>query len=542
MGFRSRSPSAAALLKEARPTLATPDSELVDVGGGVGLHPELHDLGELMSRGEAAVCLGVGSGDTTRSHFEAQDRLERASEEEVLSSGWIARQLMTRAGPRPGPLSAIAFGAGPPEALRGASATSVHDTRELVPERPTEVELDALDALYGASEGASLPLARELGEAGRATVEVTRALRALGTTEPPALARYPEGAFGEHLAQAAWLARHREALGIEVISLDQQGWDTHFVQADLVASNAKALGAGLATLRRDLDDDWHETTVVVFTEFGRRVGENVSRGTDHGRASLAPSHSEIGDARRARAARAADAVDVALGLVGQVVVDDVGHLVDVDAARRDVGGDQHAGRAVGEGRQRALSGALGLVAVDRRRVVPARSSCSATRLAPCLVRVKTMARVTPASFRSSLSTWRLSPFSTKSTFWSMTSRRWSRPGVTSTFARVDAACEPASSAMARGMVAEKSSVWRFWAGCGHLSDVVDEAHVEHAVRLVEDEVPRRLRGRRSPARSGRAGGPGVATRMSGRRAQRLSCGRWPTPPKMTVHLSCRWVP
>ncbi|MBK6512951.1 MAG: DUF1501 domain-containing protein [Polyangiaceae bacterium] len=286
-GLSLAQPLGSGLLKEARPTLATPDSELVDVGGGVGLHPELHDLGELMSRGEAAVCLGVGSGDSTRSHFEAQDRLERASEEEVLSSGWIARHLMTRAGPRPGPLSAIAFGAGPPEALRGASATSVHDTRELVPERPTEVELDALDALYGASEGASLPLARELGEAGRATVEVTRALRALGTTEPPALARYPEGAFGEHLAQAAWLARHREALGIEVISLDQQGWDTHFVQADLVASNAKALGAGLATLRRDLDDDWHETTVVVFTEFGRRVGENVSRGTDHGRASLA---------------------------------------------------------------------------------------------------------------------------------------------------------------------------------------------------------------------------------------------------------------
>ncbi len=138
-GLSLAQPLGSGLLKEARPTLATPDADLVDVGGGVGLHPELHDLAELMSRGEASVCLGVGSGDSTRSHFEAQDRLERASEEEVLSSGWIARHLMTRAGPRPGPLSAIAFGAGPPEALRGASATSVHDTRELVPERPTEV-------------------------------------------------------------------------------------------------------------------------------------------------------------------------------------------------------------------------------------------------------------------------------------------------------------------------------------------------------------------------------------------------------------------
>ena len=62
---------------------------------------------------------------------------------------------------------------------------------------------------------------------------------------------------------------------------------------------------------------------------------------------------------------AADAVDVVLRLVGQVVVDDVGDAGHVDAARDDVGGDQHPDLAVAEGVERALAGVLRLVAVDR---------------------------------------------------------------------------------------------------------------------------------------------------------------------------------
>ncbi len=62
---------------------------------------------------------------------------------------------------------------------------------------------------------------------------------------------------------------------------------------------------------------------------------------------------------------AADAVDVALGHVRQVVVDDVGDAVDVDAARRDVGCDEDGAAAVAEVAQRPLAQRLGLVAVDR---------------------------------------------------------------------------------------------------------------------------------------------------------------------------------
>ncbi len=72
-------------------------------------------------------------------------------------------------------------------------------------------------------------------------------------------------------------------------------------------------------------------------------------------------------ARRARAAGAADAVHIRLGHVGELEVDDVGDAVDVDAARGDVGRDEDADRAAAEALERALARALRLVAVDRRR-------------------------------------------------------------------------------------------------------------------------------------------------------------------------------
>src|SRR5437660_10753037 len=71
------------------------------------------------------------------------------------------------------------------------------------------------------------------------------------------------------------------------------------------------------------------------------------------------------DARSAGARGAADAMDVALGVGRQLVVDDVGHADDVDAARGEIGGDQHAGAPAAEIVERLLAGILRLVAVDR---------------------------------------------------------------------------------------------------------------------------------------------------------------------------------
>ena len=91
----------------------------------------------------------------------------------------------------------------------------------------------------------------------------------------------------------------------------------------------------------------------------------------------------------AGAARAADAVHVVLGHVRQVVVDDVRQLVDVDAARRDVGGDHHLDLAGLEVRQRARARVLALVAVQRDGADAVAVQRLTSLSAPCLVRVNT---------------------------------------------------------------------------------------------------------------------------------------------------------
>src|SRR5580693_3719190 len=82
-------------------------------------------------------------------------------------------------------------------------------------------------------------------------------------------------------------------------------------------------------------------------------------------AALAAVAERQGDARGAGARGAADAMDVALGVGRQLVVDDVGHAVDIDAARGEIGGDQYAGLAAAEIVERLLAGVLRLVAVNR---------------------------------------------------------------------------------------------------------------------------------------------------------------------------------
>jgi uncharacterized protein (DUF1501 family) len=74
-----------------------------------------------------------------------------------------------------------------------------------------------------------------------------------------------------------------------VAAIDPGGWDTHFAQGasdGLMAGLLADLAGGLSALHADLADSLSRLTVVVMTEFGRRVQENASLGTDHGHGSL----------------------------------------------------------------------------------------------------------------------------------------------------------------------------------------------------------------------------------------------------------------
>jgi uncharacterized protein (DUF1501 family) len=194
-----------------------------------------------------------------------------------VAGGWIGRWL--RGAGENGALSALAFAPQLPESLRGApSATSLESLEELRPGEDTPelrahlAELYRGDELLGASALGALRAAERIGEL------------AARPYEPEHGADYPPAAFGGALARVAQLVKAH--LGVRAVTLDLEGWDSHFVQGTTLAPRMRALALGLAAFARDLGPLLATTSVVVMSEFGRRVGENGSLGTDHGRGGV----------------------------------------------------------------------------------------------------------------------------------------------------------------------------------------------------------------------------------------------------------------
>jgi len=173
----------------------------------------------------------------------------------------------------------VAVGQALPECLLGAPTATVMQSLDdfaLGVRTPgLRAQLERLYALEGGP----------LGAAGRDTFDALQRIDAMRATpySPAHGATYGDDDFSRGLGQLARLIKGN--LGVEAASIDLDGWDSHFTQQTLLDPLAARLGQGLAAFRRDLGPRMATTTVVVMTEFGRRVRENSSFGTDHGRGS-----------------------------------------------------------------------------------------------------------------------------------------------------------------------------------------------------------------------------------------------------------------
>jgi uncharacterized protein (DUF1501 family) len=247
-------------------------------------HPKLRSLLPLFKEGRLGIVQGVGSDNTSGSHFEAQDQMEHGeSQGRSVVGGWLGRHLRSRAGKKMTPLSAVAIGPTIPESLRGApSASAMRSLDEIQINTPSNNSLavsKALSTMYAAEVGL-------LAAPGRSTLDLLDRVEALINKPYNAEnnAVYPDDDFGAGLREIARLVKAR--IGLEAACIDLGGWDTHFFQGStggLQAEQIDLLARGLAAFDSDLNRERDRVTVIVMTEFGRRVYENSSFGTDHGR-------------------------------------------------------------------------------------------------------------------------------------------------------------------------------------------------------------------------------------------------------------------
>lgn len=261
----------------SRPQIAVARTDAIPLTSLFALNRLLKPLKRIWDDGQLAIVHAAGSEDDSRSHFDAQDFMEHGG---LAAGGWLGRFLRFRDRPPQSPLSAVALGRKFPECLRGApSVTVMQSMDDFTLGSGSNKLATGLERLYSKERDL-------LAAAGRDTLNALARMERMHSSQyrPEHGAVYPNDPFALGLRQAAQLIKAR--VGLEAVSLDLEGWDSHFTQSTIVNPLMTSLGAGLFAFYTDLGNLLERTTIVVMTEFGRRVQQNSSFGTDHGAGSV----------------------------------------------------------------------------------------------------------------------------------------------------------------------------------------------------------------------------------------------------------------
>jgi uncharacterized protein (DUF1501 family) len=270
-----------------RPTLGIPNGEVLKLTDQLGLHPAMGPGAELFKSGKLAIVQGVGYPEPNRSHFRSMEIWHTASTStKVPLTGWLGRILDER------------FAPGEAESLRGLSFSGALP-QAFQSDKHSVAVIQQLEAFAGApgEQAAREKLLRKLSTTPATGNDTVGFLRAQSETVfrtaeklRDAAAKYKSevmypGALGEQLRRAAQIIT--ADLGVRLLFVSQGGYDTHNQQAGAHAALVGELAGALAAFQQDIEKQKvaDKVLVMVFSEFGRRVDENASRGTDHGAAS-----------------------------------------------------------------------------------------------------------------------------------------------------------------------------------------------------------------------------------------------------------------
>jgi len=273
------------LYHKARPTLALREGDgLLPLGDELALHPAMKGLKGLFDQGQVAICNAVGYPNPDRSHFRSMDIWQSGSgSEQLLSTGWLGRYLDSTCAPGAPAYQALEIDDTLSLALKGAQRNGLAFNNPGKFHQLTQSRyLHALSQEQGVGTGGS-----ELDYLYKTLAETASSADYLYEKSKihTSAAAYPPTEFGKSLKTTAELITS----GVEsrVYYLALSGFDTHVRQHAQQGRLLGELSDGLAALAADLQNsgEWANTLVLVFSEFGRRVGQNASNGTDHGTAN-----------------------------------------------------------------------------------------------------------------------------------------------------------------------------------------------------------------------------------------------------------------
>jgi uncharacterized protein (DUF1501 family) len=292
----------------ARPKLGLPEKRILKLSDDIGLHENLAGFKELYDGGQLSIIQGVGYPNPNRSHFRSTEIWQTAADAEKLeSSGWLGRYFdNTCSGCEP--TVAVNIGRQMPQAFQakhpvGVSLESPQSYRFMSREKGKNGEMteesyrklnepDAempenaggtIDAIPGSvqSPGSALDFLERTALDAQVSSDKIRTIASRVENQ----ATYPSSQLGNSLKLVAKLIGG--GLATRVFYVSQGGYDTHTNQLAAHERLLKELGDSVKAFVADLKAQGNLSRVLVmtFSEFGRRVVENASSGTDHGAAA-----------------------------------------------------------------------------------------------------------------------------------------------------------------------------------------------------------------------------------------------------------------
>ncbi len=271
---------------QARPRLGIADTEVLKLTDTLAMNPAMGSLRNLYDQGWLSILTDVGYPNPDRSHFRAMDIWHSGSpSDEYWETGWLGRYLDAACANGAPAHEVLELDESLSLAVKGKTykALAMRDPERLMRITRSPEVLSLSSAYQSRQQDAPEDLAylyKTLTQTLQSSDYLQEKLKS-----KPALGDFPDTGFGKQLRTTASLIGSGFEASVYYVSLS--GFDTHVNQRGIQERLLKEYSDGMEAFVKNLQQMnlWSDTLILTFSEFGRRVDQNASGGTDHGKAN-----------------------------------------------------------------------------------------------------------------------------------------------------------------------------------------------------------------------------------------------------------------
>ena len=272
---------------DARPTVVIPQDTVLPINDTLAFNPNAAPLKEMFDDGKVAIVQGIGYQNSSRSHFRGMDIWHTCEPDKIGTEGWVGRAIRDLDPKKENVLTGVNFGRGLPRAmaLAGTPITSVGDLDNvglmtgIEEEARRNLALDLFKKMYSPAVGTG-PVMEYLAQTGSDVLTGADILKKAPESYTSEV-EYADNPIAKSLKDVARV--HLAGLGTRIFYTAHAGYDHHANELKTHPGLLRDLSGAIMDFFQDLRDHdaADEVSMLVFTEFGRRMRDNGS-GTDHG--------------------------------------------------------------------------------------------------------------------------------------------------------------------------------------------------------------------------------------------------------------------